>query len=194
MSSLRVIIVKPSKYDCDGFVERFARGFIPNSTLPHLASLTLGACRACDVRVVDEYVQTDLAYLSLLHGANRVRTLVWLAGVQSHQLHRALDLGAYAVQHGCTAVIGGPHPMTCDTTMLQGRGIAFALSEAELVWESLLSDAATGCLQPVYGRDLRWQRELEAPVLRPPSRRDLRRYAVPMIGIYPARGCPYSEV
>jgi hypothetical protein len=34
---LRVIIVKPSKYDVNGFVERFRWGFMPNSTAPYLS-------------------------------------------------------------------------------------------------------------------------------------------------------------
>jgi hypothetical protein len=48
-------------------------------------------------------------------------------------------------------VIGGPHAMTCDTSMLQDRGVSFALAEAELVWPQILRDAADGELQPVYG-------------------------------------------
>ena len=32
---------------------------------------------------------------------------------------------------------------------------------------------------------------LDPPALIPPSKRDLRRYVVPMLGVYPARGCPY---
>jgi hypothetical protein len=39
-SRLRVVILKPSKYGEDGFVERFRRGFMPNGTIPHLASMT----------------------------------------------------------------------------------------------------------------------------------------------------------
>ena len=34
--TLRVVIVKPSKYAADGYVERFRRGFMPNSTVPYL--------------------------------------------------------------------------------------------------------------------------------------------------------------
>jgi hypothetical protein len=37
---LRVVILKPAKYAPDGYVERFRRGFMPNSTLAHMASLT----------------------------------------------------------------------------------------------------------------------------------------------------------
>ena len=193
-TSLRVVILKPSKYGPDGTVERFRRGFMPNSTVPYLASMTPGRAGGlpCDVRAVDEYVQTDLDYLSLLDTLPGTRTLVALVGVQSHQFHRALDLAAFARKRGAAAIIGGPHPMTCDTTMLQGRGVTFALSEAETVWPEILAHAAQGELRPVYGKESRWERSLEPPVLKPPTKRDLRRYAVPMLGVYPARGCPYS--
>lgn len=133
---LRVVILKPSKYEADGFVERFRRGFMPNSTLVHLASLTPGevAGTPCEVVTVDEYVHTDLAYLDLLRRQDDRRTLVVLAGVQSHQFHRALDLAALALSRGVEhCVIGGPHPMTCDTAELHGRGAALSLAEAELV-------------------------------------------------------------
>jgi hypothetical protein len=193
-ASLRVVIVKPSKYGADGFVERFRRGFMPNSTVPYIKSMTPARVGGlpCEVHAVDEYVQTDLSYLSLLDPAPGVRVLLALVGVQSHQLHRALDLAAYARQAGACAVIGGPHPMTCDTSMLQGRGASFSLSEAELVWPRILADAAEGELRPVYGGEKRWQETLDPPVLEPPARRDLKRYVVPLLGVYPARGCPYS--
>lgn len=188
---LRVVILKPSKYAPDGWVERYRRGFMPNSTVPHLRSMTtvVTANTPVEVHAIDEYVHTDLDYLALLRGS---RTLLALVGVQSHQFHRALDLAAYARRHGCMAVIGGPHVMTCDTSTLAGRGISFALAEAELVWASILRDAASGELQPVYGRDMRWQQELEAPVIVPPTHKDLARYIIPMLGLYPARGCPFS--
>ena len=186
--------MKPSKYDEQGFVERFHRGFMPNSTVPYLASMTPREVSGtpCEVHTVDEYVQIDLDYLSLFEPPRGAKTLVALVGVQSHQLHRALDLAACALDRGALAVIGGPHPMTCDTAMLQNRGVAFSLSEAEIVWPAILEDAVSGGLRPVYGGEERWQKQLDPPVLRSPSQRDLRRYAVPMLGVYPARGCPYS--
>jgi len=82
--------------------------------------------------------------------------------------------------------------MTCDTSMHANLGVSFALSEAENIWLPILKDAIRGELQPVYGGDQRWAARVEAPVLIPPSRRDLRRYVNPMLGIYPARGCPFS--
>ena len=192
---LRVVIVKPSKYAADGYVERFRRGVMPNSTLAHLASLTPAtvAGAPCSVETIDEYVHTDLGYLDHLRHDPRRTTLLALAGVQSHQLHRAMDLAAFARARGVEhCVVGGPHPLTCDTTGLHGRGTSFAIAEAELVWPAILEDAVAGELAPVYGADHRWQARLDPPVLVPPTRRDLGRYAVPLLGVYPARGCPYT--
>jgi hypothetical protein len=191
--SLQVVIIKPSKYMADGFVERFRRGFMPNSTVPYMRSMVPIEVNGMPIEThtVDEYVHTDLQYLKLLSRPQNKRTLVALVGAQSHQFHRALDLAAYAQSNGCMTVIGGPHAMTCDTSMFHGRGVSFAQAEAELVWPEILHDAAGGELQQVYGSDRRWQQELDAPVLAPPSRSDLGRYVIPMLGVYPARGCPF---
>jgi hypothetical protein len=192
-TKLKIIILKPSKYGLEGFVERFRWGFMPNSTVPYMRSMIPRQIDGTSIEVytIDEYVYTDLDYLSLLTKAPGEETLLALVGVQSHQFQRALDLGAYARQRGCMVVIGGPHPMTCDTSLLHGRGVSFALAEAELIWPTILRDALHGELQPVYGLDKRWQRVLEAPVVIPPSERDLRRYFMAMLGLYPARGCPF---
>ena len=46
--------------------------------------------------------------------------------------------------------LGGPHVMTCDTSMLHGRGVSFALAEAELVWREILEDAVGGELRSCH--------------------------------------------
>src|SRR5262249_49656697 len=190
---LRVVIIKPSKYGVTGHVERFRRGFMPNSTVPYIRSMTPASLDETRIETVaiDEYVQTDLRYLDVLRNPD-TPTLLALVGVQSHQFHRSLDLAAFARANGVQSIIGGPHPMTCDTRMLQNRGVSFAIAEAEMIWLDILRDAIRGELLPVYGSEQRWTPEIEAPVLIPPSRRDLRRYIVTMLGIYPARGCPFT--
>ena len=87
---LRVVILKPSKYRVDGYVERFRWGFMPNSTVPYMRSMTpagLGGTQV-EVHTIDEYVHTDLGYLSLLKRPRGGQTLLALVGVQSHQFHR----------------------------------------------------------------------------------------------------------
>ena len=194
MTQLRVVLIKPSKYRIDGSVARFKKGYLPNATLYHIASLTPERIGNVPVTVhtVDEYVWQNLDYLQLLHHDQNVVTLVALVGVQSHQFHRALDLAAYARHHGVRhCIIGGPHPMTCDTSSLQGLGVSFALAEAELIWRQILDDAITGELQPVYGADRRWAEQLPNVVINPPNATELARYTAPMLGLYPIRGCPY---
>jgi hypothetical protein len=191
---LRVVVIKPSKYGVNGDVERFRRGFMPNSTVPYIRSMTPASLDGVSIETIaiDEYVQTDLRYLDVLRNPDQP-TLLALVGVQSHQFQRSLDLAAFARAHGVRhCVIGGPHPMTCDTAILQNHGVSFALAEAEMVWLEILRDAIRGELLPVYGGDQRWTQQLEAPVITPPSKRDLRRYVIPMLGIYPARGCPFT--
>jgi hypothetical protein len=194
MKELRVVLIKPSKYEPGGSVERFKTGFMPNATLYHIASLTPPQIGQARVRVltIDEYVHSDLHYLRSLHGDADATTLVALVGVQSHQFHRALDLAAYARRNGVRhCVIGGPHTMTCDTSPFHGRGVSFSLAEAELVWQEILEDALRGELQPIYGAGRRWAAELPNVIVDPPSPADLARYWAPMLGLYPVRGCPY---
>src|ERR1051326_417131 len=170
--NLKVVLVKPSKYDEFGHVERFRLGYLPNSTLNHIRSMTPSAMDGVGIAIhcIDEYIHCDTEYLKLLHGSPGDPTLVALVGTQSHQFHRAADLAAYARANGCMAVIGGPHPMTCDTPEFQNRGISFAVAEAETIWHTILHDAVSGELQPVYGAEHRWATELDPPVLVPPAR------------------------
>ena len=195
MKLLRVILVKPSKYGLDGHVERFKKGFMPNATLYHIASLTpkkIGNYKTV-IHTIDEYVWCNLKYLDLLQHQHGCMTLVAIVGVQSHQFHRALDLAAFAKNQGVeNCVIGGPHVMTCDTSSLQFSGVSFAISEAENIWVEILKNAAEGELEPVYGVGRRWAPILNGPTIVPPSSEDLERYWAPMLGIYPVRGCPYS--
>lgn len=193
--TLRVVLVKPGKYGVDGYLERFKVGFMPNATLHHLAALTPArlAGHGIALQSVDEYVHTDLDYLRLLEAAPGERVLLALVGVQSNQFHRALDLAAYARAHGVQhCVIGGPHPMTCDTSALAGRGVSFALAEGEVVWREILGDAIAGELAPLYGEHQRWAGRLEDVVVQPPPAGDLARYWAPMLGLYPVRGCPFT--
>lgn len=195
MNKLRVVLIKPSKYGIDGAVERFKKGFMPNATLYHIASLTPASVNGftTQVHTIDEYVRKDFHYLKLMQHEDGFITLLALVGVQSHQFQRALDLAAYAAEHGVKhCVIGGPHVMTCDTGLLQNRGISFSVSEAENVWNEILTDALSGALKPLYGVTHRWAPTLSGPVIAPPSRETLKDYWAPMLGLYPVRGCPFN--
>jgi len=82
--------------------------------------------------------------------------------------------------------------MTCDTSGLHHRGVSFSLSEAEVVWRTILEDSVTGGLQAVYGSENRWATEIEDIEFRPIPREEIDRHWAPMIGYYPVRGCPFT--
>ena len=195
MSTLKVVLIKPSKYGIDGYVERFKTGFMPNATLYHIAGLTPNFINSTkiDVYTVDEHVKHNLDYLKLLEHDPDCITLLAIVGVQSHQFQRALDLAAFAKTKGVEhCIIGGPHPMTCDTTQFHNRGVSFSLAEAEIAWMSVLEDAIAGELKPVYGLNNRWAKTLPGHLVKLPSKEDLEHYVVPLLGLYPVRGCPYD--
>lgn len=59
-NTLSVVVIKPSKYGPSGVVERFRKGFMPNSTLRHMAALTPD-------RVADKSVEVTLIELKRLN-------------------------------------------------------------------------------------------------------------------------------
>jgi hypothetical protein len=108
-SRLSVLLIRPSKYDDEGYVIRHWRGVLPSNTLNCLYGLTdevirsgaLGGVRVT-VRAFDEAVdRIDPRRLARRHLRRGSRAAVMLAGVQTNQFPRAQDLpGGAAVESG----------------------------------------------------------------------------------------------
>ncbi len=81
--------------------------------------------------------------------------------------------------------------MTCDTSNLHNKGVSFSLSEAEVVWKEIIDDAITGQLEPIYGMNKRWADTIPDIEFKPPPQDEVNRHWVPMVGLYPVRGCPF---
>ncbi|OGE94884.1 MAG: hypothetical protein A3B10_03800 [Candidatus Doudnabacteria bacterium RIFCSPLOWO2_01_FULL_44_21] len=165
---------------------------MPNTTRLHLRGLTPSYVNGVPINVetFDEYVHTDTNYQSRLKPEAGEHLLFAAVGTQTQQIHRAADLAAIAVRNGGMAIIGGPHSMTCDTSMLQGRGVSFSQAEAEVIWPQILFDATNGMLAPVYGAESRWAESLNPPIQEPLTAEEQKRYMGAMQGVTPARGCP----
>ncbi|MCS7313909.1 MAG: radical SAM protein [Bryobacterales bacterium] len=164
---LHVYLIKPSKYDDEGYVIRHWRGIVPSNTLACLYSLTedvreTGALAPVQlkVHVVDETVaKVPLLAIARSHRPPRERAVACLVGVQSNQFERAADIALALRREGVPVMMGGFHPSGMLAMFPQGSpeirrlveaGVSLVAGEIEGRWAELLRDAATGRLQPIY--------------------------------------------
>ena len=166
--SFRVVLIKPSHYDDEGYVIRWLRSSIPSNTLACLytiaeevkASRRLGAEVDLSIDVYDEInqripVQKIVGQLTA-PGASGV---ICFAGVQSNQFPRAIDLARPFRAAGLPVMIGGFHVSGClsmlktlpeDLTAAMSEGITLVAGEVEARFGELLEDALRGRLKPLY--------------------------------------------
>ena len=115
---LTVILIKPSKYDDQGYVIRHLRGVLPSNTLACLCSLTedldhrkvLGDDLEIKIKILDDTVQ-KIPVDKIIRSNKRPRrkTIVALVGVQSNQFPRAADIARRFRAGGLQVLIGGFH-------------------------------------------------------------------------------------
>lgn len=207
--SLRIVLIKPSKYDDEGYVIRHLRGVLPSNTLACLYSLTedlkdrkvLGEGVVIETKLIDDCVQ-KIPFQSIVR-SNRPptrQTVVCLVGVQSNQFPRASDVVRRFRRAGVPVLIGGFHvsgsmallpEASPEIQELMDMGVSVVLGEVEEGWGSILEDALHGRLKPLYNfleakPDLATQ---PVPKIQP---RYLRRFISRNFGtIDCGRGCPY---
>jgi hypothetical protein len=203
-----VEIIKPSHYDDDGYVIQWVRAFVPSNSLACLYALVqdvqqrraLGA--EVDI-VVNAYDESHTVIpmrdiLRRIQGGGG-RGLVVLAGVQSNQFPRAVDLAREFRAAGIAVVVGGFHVSGClrmlpelppDLRAAQELGVTLFAGEAEGRMEQLLADAYHRRLQPVYNflNDLPDLRGQVVPFL---PRSVLQRYMLEAT-FDAGRGCPFT--
>jgi radical SAM superfamily enzyme YgiQ (UPF0313 family) len=206
---LALYLVKPSRYDDDGYPVRHFRGTVPSNTLCTLYGLTqeaaqngsLGSIRV-ETDLVDEAIQR-IPYRRMLRDRRRrgTRVVIALCGVQTNQFPRALDLARRFRQMGLEVLIGGFHVSGANALVegtapelqaMMDLGVHLFRGEAEDCWGDLLRQAAAGTLPPMVDR-LRARpslRDRQVPVV---PREYLRRFALSGLGILDAgRGCPFD--
>jgi len=163
-----VEIVKPSHYDNDGYLIQWFRAFVPSNSLACLYALVQDVqdrrALGDDVEIVatayDE-CHTVIPTRKIIRRiqANGGRGVVFLAGVQTNQMPRAIHLAREFRQAGIQVAIGGFHVSGCmamlpempeDMKTLQSLGVTIFAGEAEGRMEGLLRDAFRGSMQPVY--------------------------------------------
>jgi len=207
---LDLYLIKPSKYDDDGYVIRYWKGVCPSNTLACLNGLSedvrrrgaLGRDLKFNIRNIDETVEcVDIKKITQKNGIKGRKTVVCLVGVQSNQFPRASDLALMFRKSGVDVLIGGFHisgvlamfpALSPEVQKLQDAGVCLVAGEVEGRWEMILQDALDGKLKPIYNF-LQEKPDLSlAPMPVPPK--NLRNaYAVKDFATLDCgRGCPFD--
>ncbi len=207
---IRVVLIKSSKYDDEGYVIRHFRGVLPSNTLACLSSLTqdvderglLGSGIELKVELFDDTVQK--IPVKRIIRSNRIpqrRTIVALAGVQSNQFPRAADLARKFRAGGLQVLIGGFHisgmlalspVITPEIQELIDLGVSVVKGEVEDSWGDILRDAHEDKLKSVYDF-LECKPDLYSRPIPVIDRKYLKRFVTSNFGtIDCSRGCPFN--
>ena len=99
MASLDLYLIKPTRYDDDGYPVQWWRSLIPSNSLAAVAGLVRdaldrGALKDLgEVRVTNaDEVNTKVDISRIIAEASGRKTLVFLIGVQTNQFPRAMDM------------------------------------------------------------------------------------------------------
>src|ERR1035441_479735 len=162
--TLHVYLIKPSKYDDDGFVIRHWWGVAPSNSLACLHGLTAdvgdrGLLGEVEIRthILDESVsRIRLDEIARRNRAAGCRALACLVGVQTNQFPRAADIALSLRRDGVPVMLGGFHATGMLATFPQvspeiqellDAGVSVVAGEVEHRWHELLRDAWEGRLQ-----------------------------------------------
>jgi radical SAM superfamily enzyme YgiQ (UPF0313 family) len=164
----RIVLIKPSHYDDDGYVIRWYRSPMPANSLASVYGLIddcaqrqiLGPETDIEIIAIDETntrVRIDRIISDMR--ANNNFGFVGLVGVQSNQYPRSLHIAKPLRDAGIPVIIGGFHvsgmlamfdKIGPDLQAALDMGITLFAGEAEGRIDEVLRDAAKGALKPIY--------------------------------------------
>lgn len=212
VKKFRIVLIKPSKYDDDGYVIRFWKGVLPSNTLNVLHGLTEDVKERrvfgdlpIEVVTFDETAE-KVPLKKIIRWSNEPNTklLVCLVGVQTNQFPRALDMAKILRAEGIRVIIGGFHTSGTinmlgeqepDIQELVHESICVVSGEVEGKWEMILSDFLEGELKPIYSfaQDLQNLVDIEVAPLPKTSPKTMKHFAHPAFGTADtSRGCPFA--
>ena len=206
--TFRIILVKPSHYDDDGYVIQWRRSTIPSNSLASVYGLLANCAEeqalGPDVDIEIEVYDECNTVIDVRATARRIKAagggFVGLVGVQSNQFPRALDLAREFRAASVPVVIGGFHVSGCismlpelppDLKEAQALGVILFAGEGEGRMADLLRDIASNRAKPVYNylHDMPGMEAAAIPVLP-------REVVTRIVGHYASfdagRGCPFQ--
>ncbi len=209
VGSFQIFLIKPTRYDDEGYPVQWWRSIIPSNSLACVAALAKDAVDRGvlgDVAVEQHVADESHTLVSPRRIIKRIkaaggRGFIGLVGVQSNQFPRAMDLAREFRAAGLPVCIGGFHVSGClsmleelppELAEAQRLGISFFAGEAEDArMDDVLRDALAGNLRPVYNHLNNMPNIAGAPFpLMPPEqlKKTLTHYSSFDLG----RGCPFE--
>ena len=212
INKLHIVLIKPSKYDDDGYVIRFWKGVLPSNTLNVLHGLTedVKARRAfgdlpIEVTTFDETAEfVPLNKIIRWGKVPGTKLLVCMVGVQTNQFPRAVDMARIFKAEGIPVIIGGFHTSGTinmlgeqepDIQQLFREDMCVVSGEVEGKWEGILGDFLCGQLKPLYSfaQDLQNLVDIEDAPLPQTSAKTMRHFAYSSFATADtSRGCPFA--
>lgn len=158
---VNIVLIKPSKYDDDGYVIRHLKGVLPSNTLACLYGLAEDVRRRgvlgnlkWKIQLLDETVhKIDVRKIVRASRHRDTKTVVCLVGVQTNQFPRAADLAVQFREAGLDVLLGGFHvsgtlamfdEVTAEIRTLIDQGITIVKGEVDEAWGSIIQDALGG--------------------------------------------------
>jgi radical SAM superfamily enzyme YgiQ (UPF0313 family) len=212
IEKFHIVLIKPSKYDDDGYVIRFWKGVLPSNTLNVLHGLTedvkerrIFGDLAIEVTTFDETAE-KVPVKKIIKWSREPGTklLVGLVGVQTNQFPRALDMAKLFRAENIAVIIGGFHASGTinmlgeqepDIQGLVRESICVVSGEVEGKWEMILGDFLEGELKPIYSfaQDLQSLVDIGSSPLPKTSPKTMGHFAYPTFGTADtSRGCPFA--
>jgi radical SAM superfamily enzyme YgiQ (UPF0313 family) len=212
VEKLHIVLIKPSKYDDEGYVIRFWKGVLPSNTLNVLHGLTEDVKErrvfgdlAIEVTTFDETAE-KVPVKKIIKWSREPGTklLVGLVGVQTNQFPRALDMARLFRAANIAVIIGGFHASGTinmlgeqepDIQELVRESICVVSGEVEGKWEIILGDFLDGELKPIYSfaQDLQSLVDIGSSPLPKTSPKTMGHFAYPTFGTADtSRGCPFA--
>ena len=210
MKRFHVVLIKPSKYDEDGYVISWFRGVLVSNSMAMMNALTEQAehdkVLGPDVEIITHFYDETVRRIPVKRLVREVqsgvdRAVVCMVGVQTNQFTRAVDLGKEFIACGLNVMVGGFHvsgsiqmlPRVPDEIQ-EGidAGITMVAGEVENRWSELLKDAYSNSLKPLYNF-LNDQPSLEGAVVPFVSKENLSFNGDSRQTSFDAgRGCPFK--
>lgn len=204
----KVFLIKPSRYDDDGYVIQWRRSLIPANSLASVYGLVR---HSADARIFGPDIEIDVVAIdecNTVVNCQRIARqieeagagLICLVGVQSNQFPRSVDIARQFRDKNIAVVIGGFHVSGClsmlpalpeDIQEVLDMGVSLFAGEAEGQMENLLRDAFERKLRPIYNclHELPNLDGAQIPIL---PAENIRRQVTDFTSFDAGRGCPFQ--